>query len=479
MLDNADNLGDVESLKNSLQNEAREKKIPLGNYGLVQNRFAQLTGIQKARDIIADKSVPDKKQAIVDALRNIKFSKRTNQDAKLRTAAQASALTYLKNPQPALPDTDALATYFSKNLPVEDEAKFKHQFAKELQAMVKTGELTIDVLERMNEQLIIFDTPNTESHEEKLTKLAMLLAAPPEAAPAKTPSERTVPKRAAPPKITPRKTSELPRSKSIENRKRFNELKNLTAQRLMNIEYVEVKDERFKDMRSPKHSNVPVVPSRTTSSAQQEDKIHANFMPFDENKTAIATQYPAENPKSRGRFWRMAFQQKTQMVVDLTQDEEQLDHYYPDKPDEPTHYDGMEVTLLNSTDNTHTYKVVDTETNEIRTVKRYHYKDWVDHGAASAEGLMDLTTLLNKPDLESVTVHCRAGVGRTATVFSAAVLQNKIRTGELNAANKDQVIDDVILDMRTARGGSAVQTSSQRLLLSNLVDLMLEKSSRP
>lgn len=479
MLGNADNLGDVESLKNSLQDEARGKKIPLGSYNLVQNRFAQLTGIQKARDIIADKNVPDKKQAVVEALQNIKFSKRTNRDTKLRTAAQESALIYLENPQPALPDTDALATYFSRNLPVENEAKFKHQFAEELQAMVETGDLTIDVLERMNEQLIIFNAPNTGSHEEQLAQLAMSLAAPPKAAPAKTPPERTVPKGAAPPEIPPRKTPEVSRSKAVENEKRFNELRNLTEQRLMNIEYVEVKDRRFRDIRSPKRSNVPVVPSRTTSSAQQEDKIHANYMPFAEKKTAIATQYPAKNPKSRGMFWRMAVQQQTQMVVDLTQDKEKLSHYYPDKPDEPIHYDGMQVTLLNSTNNTHTYKVVDTETNEIHTVKRYHYKDWVDHGAASAEGLMDLTTLLNKPDLESVTVHCRAGVGRTATVFSAAVLQNKIRTGELTAANKDQVIDDVILDMRTARGGSAVQTPSQRLLLSNLVDMMLEKSSRP
>ncbi len=483
LLANADNLDDVASLKASLQGEARDNKktFSLSSYNQIVNRTAELTGIQEAKRLINQgESVRSGQRILETSLRDIKLSNRKEYNKTLQQVALKSAMDYLKSNQPVMPDTKKLADFYAQKVPVSDLKGFQKQFANGLQDMVEAGDLSVDDVKKMNDNLGMYEDPKIY-RKQQLEDLAIALTIPPRTAsrtppsppgPLKRPIPKTAPatlKRAVPRNMA----SELSSSGIVQNNKqRFDQLRSLTKQRLETTQYVKLSDQRFKGIKSPQQTNVPVASPRAQSSVPQQGMIHANYVPL-AKKTAIATQYPAENTQSRGTFWRMAVQQGTQMVVDLTQTTERLAPYYPDQQGVPIEYDGMQVTLLNSKDNTHTYKVSDTSTGESHTIQRYHYKNWEDHKSAAVDDLKAMATMLNRDDLESVAVHCRAGVGRTCTVFSAAVLQNKVSSGELTAANKDQVIDEVILDMRIARGEMAVQTAAQRMLLSDLVDDML------
>ncbi len=471
LLVNADNLDDVQTLKNSMQSLAKGRDTKITNcYNLIQDRAAELTGIHEAKDVINQgKYFHSGQQALENSLKKIQFSSRPVRNKTLQQTALKTAVEYLKSRQPALPDTTALADFFAKDLPVGDKAKFRQQFANGLEKMVGESRLPIEDLQRMNDNLNNYQAPRSIPFEPILEELATSLTSPTQFAPVKAPPAKTVLRKAAEalPKTGTATRSEITKNNSM----RFDELKRVTEQRLSGTIYIplEKQQQRFTNIKSPMRTNVPIADA--PSSAPKEEKIHANFMPLAEKKSAIATQYPT--PNSMGTFWRMAAQQGTQLVVDLTQDTERLAHYYPDEPNTPVDYGGMQVTLINSTNETNTYKVVDTETNETHTVQRYHFKKWVDHGAALVPELENLVAQLNNPELENVTVHCRAGVGRTATLFAAAALQKKVSSGELTADNKDQEIDKVILQMREARGSQAVQTKEQRLLLSDLVDRML------
>ena len=471
LLANADNLGDVQALKDSMRTLAKNGNSRIVEcYDRIQNRAAELTGIREAKDVINQGIYFQLgRQALKNSLDKIEFSSRPDRNKTLQKTALENAVEYLIKRQPALPDTRALADFFAKDLPVGDKAKFHQQFANGLEKMVRESSLPIEDLQRMNDNLNNYQAPRSIPFEPILKDLAESLTLPAKVAPVKASPAKTVLRKAAeaPPKTGTATRSEI----TLNNSMRFDELIRVTEQRLSGTTYIPLdrQQQRFKDIMSPDHTNVPIADK--PSSAPKKGMIHANYMPLAEKKSAIATQYPT--PNSMGTFWRMAVQQGTQLVVDLTQAEEKLAHYYPDEPNTPVDYGGMQVTLVKSTGETNTYKVVDTETNKTHTVQRYHFKNWKDHGAALVSELENLTALLNKPELENVTVHCRAGVGRTATLFAAAVLQKKVSSGELTADNKDQRIDEVILQMREARGSKAVQTEEQRLLLSDLVDRML------
>lgn len=483
LLANSDNLDDVVSLRTSLQEEARNNKktLPLGNYDQIVNRTAELTGIKKAKLLINQgESIRGGQRILEASLRKTRLSNRDTYNKTLQEIALKSAMDYLKSNQPVMPDTTKLADFYAQQVPVSDLQGFQKQFAKGLQDMVEAGDLSVGDVKNMNEKLDIYDDPVT-CYKRELEDLAVALTIPPRTAsitpsspplPLKRPILNTspaLPKRAVPRNIA----SGLSRSEIVQNNNhRFNQLKGVTTQQLATTQYVQLSDQRFKEVKSPLQTNVPVASPSAQPSVPLQGMIHANYVPFAE-KIAIATQYPAENTQSRGTFWRMAAQQGTQMVVDLTRTREKLAPYYPAQPGVSINYDGMQVTLLNSEDDIHTYKVQDTITGESHIIQRYHYKNWEDHKDAAVDDLKAMATMLNRDDLRSVAVHCRAGVGRTCTVYSAAVLQNKVSSGELTAANKDQVIDEVILDMRIARGEKAVQTATQRMLLSDLVDAML------
>ena len=467
-LANTNNLDDVEALKNSLRSEASKNKTNLNRYNQVLTRIAELTGIKEAKGIQSDSRDHSSKK-LEETFKKATFSTRDVINTQLQQTALNSALAYLKEAKqmkkppipprkPALPDTTALANFFSNDLPVKNPAQFRQKFAEGIQSLVKARTVTIPELNDMNKNLRIHNHPR--QHQEVLKQLATSLVV----------AKRT--RGAAP------QPDAAPREEVVKNnQERFNKLKQTSSEELAKIRHATTTDQRFKNINFPLDSSVFVAPPGMGWPERQRGVIHANYIPFPGKKTAIATQYPADTLQSKGTFWRMATQHRTQMVLDLTEPEENVGTpYYPTQPNTPVKYDGMEVTLINSQDNTHTYQVVDTSTGQQHTVERHHFTHWKDHQGADVNKLNDLATLLNERRLENVAVHCRAGVGRTCTVYSAAVLQNKVANGELTAANKDEVIDKVILDMRMARGAKAVQTKDQRLLLSDLVDKLLQNN---
>ena len=467
-LANTNNLDDVKALKNSLRSEARKNKTNLNSYNQVLTRIAELTGIKEAKGIQSGSRNHGSKK-LEETLKAVKFSSRADLNPQLQQTALNSALAYLKGAKqmkkppipprkPALPDITALADFFARDLPVKNPAQFREKFAQGIQSLVKARTITIPELNDMNKNLRIHNHPR--QHQEVLQKLATSLVV----------AKRT--------RGTAPQPDAVPRTEVVEkNQVRFKDLKLKSSEQLADVRHATTTDQRFQDIDFPLDSCVPVAPSGMARSAKQYGVIHANYIPFPGKKTAIATQYPADTLQSKGTFWRMATQHRTQMVLDLTEPKEHVGTpYYPTQPNTPVEYDGMEVTLINSQDNTHTYQVVDKSTRRQHTVQRHHFRHWKDHQGADVNKLNDLATLLNEQRLENVAVHCRAGVGRTCTVYSAAVLQNKVANGELTAANKDEVIDKVILDMRMARGAKAVQTADQRLLLSDLVDKLLQNN---
>lgn len=465
-LANTNNLDDVEALKNSLRSEASKNKTNLNRYNQVLTRIAELTGIKEAKGIQSGSRDHSSKK-LEETLKTATFSTRNVINTQLQQTALNSALAYLKEARhmkkppippkkPALPDTTALADFFSNDLPVKNPAQFRQKFAEGIQSLLKARTVTIPELNDMNKNLRIYGHPG--QHQEVLKQLATSLVV----------AKRT---RGAAPQPDAAHREDVVKN----NQERFDKLKQTSSEQLAKVLHATTTDQRFKDINFPLDSSVHVAPPGMGWPERQQGVIHANYIPFPEKNTAIATQYPADTLQSKGTFWRMAMQHRTQMVLDLTEFKERVGTpYYPTQPNTPVKYDGMKVTLINSQDNTHTYQVVDTSTGQQHTVERHHFTHWKDHQGADVNRLNDLATLLNEQRLKNVAVHCRAGVGRTCTVYSAAVLQNKVANGELTAANKDEVIDKVIFDMRMARGAKAVQTADQRLLLSDLVDKLLQ-----
>ena len=114
-----------------------------------------------------------------------------------------------------------------------------------------------------------------------------------------------------------------------------------------------------------------------------------------------------------------------------------------------------------------TYEVTNLKTNEVTETKRFHYQLWEDHCAIPTEELSNLA--LEIESAESPTGHCKAGIGRTMTAFTATDLLAKARLGLIKEDNVDSIIDETALKMREARGPNAIQTAEQRYALVQLV----------
>ena len=222
------------------------------------------------------------------------------------------------------------------------------------------------------------------------------------------------------------------------------------------------------------------LPDQSGRLASQPGMIHANKMPVAGKSTAIATQYPVTRGASAGtnigRFWRMAIQQKTDMVVDLTQRIDiQGKRYYPEKMGETINYDGVKVTLTRAEGRSFDYRIEDTRTGETHQLNRFNVDYWVDKEPLPVGQLSDLAAYIADAGGDSTTIHCKAGVGRTSTTWAAVDLLEKVRAGQIpnNEADVEPLVDGVVMEMKKARGQAAVQTADQLQLLKDLVILWL------
>ena len=133
-------------------------------------------------------------------------------------------------------------------------------------------------------------------------------------------------------------------------------------------------------------------------------------------------------------FWRMVWQEKSLVIVMITNEVERgrnkCAHYWPG-PEEPCVYGSLQITNLEETILPHyilrhvlVTNLSDSQKEE-RHVFQYHFKAWPDHGVPQDPGVVlgfmeDINAKVADMKNESLNpgptvVHCSAGIGRTGT----------------------------------------------------------------
>lgn len=133
-------------------------------------------------------------------------------------------------------------------------------------------------------------------------------------------------------------------------------------------------------------------------------------------------------------FWRMVWQEKSLVIVMITNEVERgrnkCAHYWPG-PEEPCMYGSLQITNLEETILPHyilrhvlVTNLSDSQKEE-RHVFQYHFKAWPDHGVPQDPGVVlgfmeDINAKVADIKNDSfnrgpTVVHCSAGIGRTGT----------------------------------------------------------------
>nr|XP_033808014.1 receptor-type tyrosine-protein phosphatase O isoform X2 [Geotrypetes seraphini] len=222
---------------------------------------------------------------------------------------------------------------------------------------------------------------------------------------------------------------------------------------------------------------------RLVSASQEEgaDYINSNYVPgCSSPQEYIATQGPL--PETRGDFWKMILQQKSQIIVMLTQCNEKrrvkCDHYWPFTA-EPVSYGDITVEIASENEQTdwsyRTFRI--SSADEVLDVIHFNYTSWPDHGVPStnaAESVLQFVQMIRKQANKSpgpLTVHCSAGVGRTGTFIALDRLMQHIQDHEF--------IDilGLVSELRSHRM-SMVQTEEQYVFIHQCVQLIWKKKQQ-
>ncbi|XP_016114501.1 LOW QUALITY PROTEIN: receptor-type tyrosine-protein phosphatase O-like [Sinocyclocheilus grahami] len=176
------------------------------------------------------------------------------------------------------------------------------------------------------------------------------------------------------------------------------------------------------------------------------DYINANFIPgYNSPHEFIATQGPL--PETRNDFWKMVLQQKSHIVVMLTQCNERRRCFW----------------LL--------------QADETQDVLHFNYTSWPDHGVPTVnaiESILHFVQIVRQQVNRTkgpIVVHCSAGVGRTGTFIALDRLMQHIQEHEY--------VDvlGLVSDMRSHRL-SMVQTEEQYVFIHQCVLLMWKKKKQ-
>ncbi|KAM9367396.1 receptor-type tyrosine-protein phosphatase alpha-like [Phaethornis superciliosus] len=140
----------------------------------------------------------------------------------------------------------------------------------------------------------------------------------------------------------------------------------------------------------------------------------------------IASQGPL--PGTVVDFWQMVWQEKTSIIVMLTdlveQNKTKCEKYWPEQEEV---YGDFTVTLNNIRTTTglvtRIFCLQKAGCALPRVVEQFHYLMWPDHGVPrNPAQLLGLVEVVNKRGLEAsagpVVVHCSAGIGRTGTFIA-------------------------------------------------------------
>ncbi|XP_069765478.1 receptor-type tyrosine-protein phosphatase O isoform X2 [Narcine bancroftii] len=226
---------------------------------------------------------------------------------------------------------------------------------------------------------------------------------------------------------------------------------------------------------------------KLTSLQCEDDYINANYIPgFNSAREYIATQGPLA--ETRNDFWKMIIQQKSGIVVMLTQCNERrrikCDHYWPFS-EQPVNYGDVSVEMVFESEqpdqldeNLHSEWMIRefniSYADDVRRVIHYNYMAWPDHGVPTAdttETILQFVQMVRQQAVKRpgpIIVHCSAGVGRTGTFIALDRLMQHIQEHEY--------IDilGLVAEMRTYRT-SMVQTEEQYIFIHRCVQLMWKR----
>uniref|UniRef100_A0AC35GJR7 Protein-tyrosine-phosphatase n=1 Tax=Panagrolaimus sp. PS1159 TaxID=55785 RepID=A0AC35GJR7_9BILA len=166
------------------------------------------------------------------------------------------------------------------------------------------------------------------------------------------------------------------------------------------------------------------------------DYINANHIDgYLKSRAYIATQGPT--PETMDDFWRMVWEQNSNVIVMLTRLEEggrpKCEQYWPNR--DKTVYGRIIVTILDTVELAHytirTFKIDNMIEKQAREVKHLQYTAWPDHGVPDhpTPFLMFLKRVkaLAAPNAGPIISHCSAGIGRTGAFIAIDCMLDRLR----------------------------------------------------
>ncbi|XP_056349679.1 tyrosine-protein phosphatase non-receptor type 5 isoform X2 [Oenanthe melanoleuca] len=239
-----------------------------------------------------------------------------------------------------------------------------------------------------------------------------------------------------------------------------------------------VRKNRYKTILPNPHSRVCLT------SADQDDPlssyINANYIRGygGEEKVYIATQGPIVNTVTD--FWRMVWQERSPIIVMITNIEEMNEKCTEYWPEEQVTYEGIEITVnrVIQADDYRLRLITLKKGEEVRNLKHYWYTSWPDQKTPDqAPPLLQLVLEVEEAMQSAeeknapVIVHCSAGIGRTGCFIATSVCCKQL---------KNEGIVDILrtaCQLRLDRGGM-IQTCEQYQFVHHVMSLYGKQLSR-
>jgi protein tyrosine phosphatase len=248
-------------------------------------------------------------------------------------------------------------------------------------------------------------------------------------------------------------------------------LNDLSLQEVWQYLAKKTNDHPFNYSNKPNHRFGDILCPEATIVSLEGSYLHANQVGEGFTQTAfVASQAPL--CKDHELFWKIVLSKPT-TIIDLTTESDQgeeskakVEPYYPLEENTSKEFGCMRVELIYCFCDQYVYGVTNSQIKKKSNVIRYHFKEWKDHSAVSLDLLKRLVHQI-KPcaEKELVWIHCRAGVGRTGTLITAYILNEKIEKGEITQDNLKSSLVHLILGLRKQRGRYFVQNMDQFCLL--------------
>uniref|UniRef100_A0A6Q2YQ05 Tyrosine-protein phosphatase n=1 Tax=Esox lucius TaxID=8010 RepID=A0A6Q2YQ05_ESOLU len=212
----------------------------------------------------------------------------------------------------------------------------------------------------------------------------------------------------------------------------------------------------------------PYDATRVILRGEDGDYINANYINMEIPGSGLTNRYIACQgplPSTCSDFWRMTWEQRSDVVVMLTTQVERgrvkCHQYWPTSGTSAT-YGSVQVTCETEEGNTaflvRGMTLRHPETGESRPLTQIQYMAWPDHGVPDdSTDFLDLVSLVrSKREVkeEPVIVHCSAGIGRTGVLITMETAMCLIES------NRPVYPLDIVRAMRDQRA-MMIQTPSQ------------------